>query len=224
MKIIEKQGKSTSKIISEFMAENNLQLDDFKFEVVEEGSNGFLNLFGGKPTKIKFLVPDVEEKIKEFTEGLLLRSGVANAEITVSLVNNVYKVDIGNVQNAGFLIGKDGKFLDSFEHILNQMINKVEKKKLRISVDVDGYRSRRVEALLIKVKSIIDKVIERGRSITLEPLSSENRRLVHQFVEKESKLKTMTVGNGRFKRIVILPPNAKKKQPRNNKSAKPGRN
>ena len=41
MKIIEKQGKSTSKIISEFMAENNLPLDDFKFEVVEEGSTGF---------------------------------------------------------------------------------------------------------------------------------------------------------------------------------------
>jgi spoIIIJ-associated protein len=223
MKIIEKQGKSTSKIISEFMAENNLQLDDFKFEVVEEGSTGFLNLFGGKPTKIKFLVPDVEEQIKEFAEGLLLRSGIANAEISVSLVDNVYKVDIGNVQNAGFLIGKDGKFLDSFEHILNQMINKVEKKKLRISVDVDGYRARRVEALLSKVNSVINKVLERGRSITLEPLNSENRRLVHQFVEKKSKLKTMTVGNGRFKRIVILPPNAKKQQ-RNNKSAKPGRN
>ena len=223
MKIIEKQGKSTSKIISEFMAENNLQLDDFKFEVVEEGSTGFLNLFGGKPTKIKFLVPDVEEQIKEFAEGLLLRSGIANAEISVSLVDNVYKVDIGNVQNAGFLIGKDGKFLDSFEHILNQMINKVEKKKLRISADVDGYRARRVEALLSKVNSVINKVLERGRSITLEPLNSENRRLVHQFVEKKSKLKTMTVGNGRFKRIVILPPNAKKQQ-RNNKSAKPGRN
>lgn len=215
MKIIEKVGKSTSKIIAEFMAENNLELDDFKFEVVEEGSNGFLNLFGGKPTKIKFLLPDVEEKIKEFTRGILSHSGITDAELKVTFKDNSYLVDINNVQNAGFIIGKDGKFLESFQHLLNQMINKVEKKKLRVRVDVDGYRTRRSEALLVKVKSITEKVIEKGKSITLEPLSSGNRRLVHQFVEKESKLKTMTVGNGRFKRIVILPPNAKK--PRNGK-------
>jgi len=210
MKIIEKQGKSTSKIIAAFMAENNLELDDFKFEVVEEGSSGFLNLFGGKPTKIKFLLSDVEEKIKKFASEMLTRSGIDSADISVSLRDNAYLVDINNVQNAGFIIGKDGKFLDSFQHLLNQMINKVEKKSLRIRVDVDGYRARRSEALLAKVKSIAEKVKEKGRSITMEPLSSGNRRLVHQFVEKESKLKTMTVGNGRFKRIVILPPNAKK--------------
>lgn len=219
MKIIEKKGKSTSKIIADFMAEQQLELDDFKFEVVEEGSSGFLNLFGGKPTKIKFLLPDVEEKIKEFAHGMLIRAGIANADLSVKFNDNTYYVEINNIQNAGFIIGKDGKFLDSFQHLLNQMINKVEKKKLRLKVDVDGYRARRRQALLDKVKSISEKVLERGKSITLEPLSSGNRRLVHQFVEKESKLKTMTVGNGRFKRIVILPPDAKK--PKRGKKSKP---
>ena len=161
----------------------------------------------------------MEEKIKEFAHGILIRAGIANAEIKVKFKDNTYYLEINNVQNAGFIIGKDGKFLESFQHLLNQMINKVEKKKLRLKVDVDGYRERRREALLDKVKSISEKVIERGKSITLEPLSSGNRRLVHQFVEKESKLKTMTVGNGRFKRIVILPPNAKK--PKHEKKAKP---
>ncbi|MCK4957221.1 MAG: Jag N-terminal domain-containing protein [Candidatus Cloacimonetes bacterium] len=210
MKIIERQGKSTSKIIAAFMAEFKLELDDFKFEVTEEGSAGFLNLFGNKPTKIKFLVADIEEKIKEFTLGMLSKAGVEDANIKISFKDNVYFVDINNVQNAGFIIGKDGKFLESFQHLLNQMINKVEKKKLRLRVDVDGYRARRKDDLLVKVKSIIEKVKDRGRSITMEPLSSSHRRIVHQFVEKESKLKTMTVGNGRFKRIVILPPNSKK--------------
>lgn len=219
MKIIEKQGKSTSKIISNFMAEHNLKLDDFKFEVIEEGSNGFLHLFGGKPTKIKFLLPDIEENIKQFANGMLTHAGIEAADIIVKFKDNTYFVEINNVQNAGFLIGKDGKFLDSFQHLLSQMINKVEKKKLRLRVDVDGYREKRREALLVKVRAIAEKVKDRGRSITLEPLSSGNRRLVHQFVEKESKLKTMTVGNGRFKRIVILPPNSSKPN-RNGKDKK----
>ena len=66
MRNIIKEGKSTSVIISAFMKESNLKLDDFKFEVIEEGSKGFLGLFGTQPTKVKIILPDVGEKIKDY--------------------------------------------------------------------------------------------------------------------------------------------------------------
>ena len=87
------------------------------------------------------------------------------------------------------------------------MINKAEKKKFRIRLDVDGYRKRREDTLIEKVRSISDKVKKRGKSITMEPLHAANRRIVHQFIEKDRSLQTMTIGEGEIKRVVILPAN-----------------
>jgi len=81
---------------------------------------------------------------------------------------------------------------------------------VRIKLDVNNYRKRRKIALLDKVKRVAEQVKKRGRSVTIEPLPAENRKLVHQLIEKDKALKTSTVGNGNLKRIVISP-NAKKK-------------
>jgi spoIIIJ-associated protein len=207
MRELVKEGKSTSAIINEFMKEFKLKLDDFKFEVIEEGSNGFLKLFGSKPTKIKFFLTDVSEKIKEFAEGILGRMNVEFNSIQVKQEDGRYNVHISGSKDPGFIIGKEGKLLDSLQHLLNQMINKAEKKKFKIRLDVDGYRKRREDALIEKVRSISDKVKQRGKSITMEPLHAANRRIVHQFIEKDKSLQTMTIGEGEIKRVVILPAN-----------------
>ena len=203
MKTIEKQGKSTSHVISNFMKEHNLKLEDFKFEVIDEGKKGFLG-FGGKPTIIRFTMPDVTEKIKEFTSELLSKINVEIKAIDIKIKDKIYHVNITSNGDSGFLIGKEAKMLDSMQHLLNQMINKHEKKQLKLKVDVDGYRNRRKDALLNKVKDIADKVKTRGKSITMEPLHSANRRIVHKFVEKDKALRTMTIGEGEYKRVVIL--------------------
>ncbi|HPR17581.1 MAG TPA: RNA-binding cell elongation regulator Jag/EloR [Candidatus Cloacimonadota bacterium] len=222
MQSIIKEGKSTSVIISDFMKEKNLTLDDFKFEVLEEGSKGILGLFGAKPTKIKFILPDSDEKIKEYTEGILQRINADYRSIDISLKDNVYYINIKS-NDPGYLIGKDAKMLDSIQHLLNQMINKLEKKQFKLRVDVDGYRDRRKDALMEKVKDISEKVKTRGKSITMEPLHAANRRLVHQYVEKDTNLRTMTIGDGELKRVVILPavggdePEVKKKPQRTNR-------
>ena len=207
MRELVKEGKSTSAIINEFMKEFNLKLDDFKFEVIEEGSSGFLKIFGSKPTKIKFYFADVSEKIKEFTEGILGRMNVEYELIEVKQEDGYYNVHISGSKDPGFIIGKEGKLLDSLQHLLNQMINKAEKKQFKIHLDVDGYRKRREDALIEKVRSISDKVKKRGKSVTMEPLQAANRRIVHQFIEKDKSLQTMTIGEGEIKRVVILPAN-----------------
>ncbi|MDO9577266.1 MAG: RNA-binding cell elongation regulator Jag/EloR [Candidatus Cloacimonadales bacterium] len=220
MRTVIKEGKSTSAVISEFMKESNLKLDEFKFEVMEEGSKGLLGLFGAKPTKVKITLPDVTEKIKEFVEGILQRIDAKYTSITVNFKDHVYQVDIRS-EDPGFIIGKDAKMLDSLQHLLNQMINKQEKKQLKLKVDVDGYRQRRQDALLDKVKDISEKVKEHGRSITMEPLHAANRRLVHQYVEKDKNIRTMTIGDGEFKRVVILPANSTEVIPAKKTTSRP---
>lgn len=249
-------GKSTSKIISDFMQEHNLGLNDFKFEVVEEGSSGFLGLFGSKPTTIKFtykeskahlIKPKVQNVVKgskkndkkikknivkknrlkkesttnsnpediikmtkEFTQGILAKMNITSGDVEVTQDNGIFYVTINNSKDAGFIIGKEAKLLDSFQHLLNQMINKAEKKNIQVIIDVDGYRDRRKKALVEKVDSIAKRVKETGRSYTFEPLHAGNRKVVHQQIEKDSALRTRTIGDGSRKRVVILPANKTK--------------
>ena len=255
-------GKSTSKIISDFMKEHNLGLNDFKFEVVVEGSSGFMGLFGAKPTTIKFTykqskanlvkpkpqnVPKQNTKIrkikskkvtkkntvkreaavssnpdeiikmtKDFAEGILAKMNITTGNVEVTQQDSTYMVTINNSKDAGFIIGKEAKLLDSFQHLLNQMVNKAEKKKIQIIIDVDGYRDRRKKALLEKVDSIAKKVKDTGKSYTFEPLHASNRKVVHQRIQKDSSLRTRTIGDGSRKRVVVLP--AKKAVNRNPKS------
>lgn len=220
MRTVIKEGKSTSAVISAFMKESNLKLDEFKFEVIEEGSKGLLRLFGAKPTKVKITLPDVTEKIKEYVEGILQRINAHYKDIKVAFKDHAYQVDISS-EDPGFIIGKDAKMLDSLQHLLNQMINKQEKKQLKLKMDVDGYRQRRQDSLLDKVKDISEKVKEHGRSITMEPLHAANRRLVHQYVEKDKNIRTMTIGDGEFKRVVILPANSTEDIPRKKPNTRP---
>jgi len=223
MKEILREGKSTSKIIESFMAEFDLKLEDFKFDVVEEGTSGFLNLFGGKPTKVMFTVPDVSDQISKFTKGVIEKLNVQYSDLKIVNKDKTYFVEICGVKDPGFLIGKDARLLDSMQHLINQMINKQERKQIKLRIDVDGYRQRRKDALMEKISAIAEKVKQRDKSITLEPLPASNRRLVHQFIEKDKDLRTMTIGDGEYKRVVILPSsgnNDRPRRPRNN--SKPG--
>jgi len=205
MREIIETGKSTSIVIAKFMKQKNLQLEDFKFEVINEGTKGFLGLFGSKPTTVKFTLPDITNRVKQYAEELLRLMTIDNCGVKVTKKKDRYLVALESSENAGFIIGKDGKMIDSFQSLLNQMLNKQEKQKLKIDVDIENYRNRRKQSLLAKIKTISNKVKKNGKSITMEPLTATDRKTVHRFIEKNSSLKTMSVGSGREKRVVILP-------------------
>jgi spoIIIJ-associated protein len=203
MKTIQREGKSTSSVISGFMKEFNLQLEDFKFEVVEEGKRGFLGLISSKPTVIKFTVSDGADSIAEFTRNLLDHMMIEYEDVKVKEQNNDFEVEITGVKEAGFVIGKEARVLDALQHLVNQMINKEQKKSIRLELDVDGYRQRKAQQLVEKLKVVAERVKKTGRSYTFEPMNAVLRKTIHQFVEKEEKLQTMTIGRGESKRVVL---------------------
>ncbi len=223
MKVIEREGKTTSAVINSFMKEFGLDLQDFTFEVVEEGSKGVLGLFGSKKVKIKFMLPDSSERIKSFTQTLMDKMNVRYESITCEANNGIYEIKISSAEDAGFLIGKEAKLLDSLQYLITQMISKAEKAPIKVKLDVDNYRKRKEDALVDKVKSIAEKVKTRNKSITLEPLHAAHRRVVHKQIEKDKDLKTMTIGEGSQKRIVIMPA-AKLPENSNKKDYEPKRN
>ena len=203
MKTIEREGKSTSSVVKEFMKEFNLQYEDFKFEIVDEGKIGFLGLFFSRPTVIRFTVSGVEDSIKNYVQGILDNMDVIYEGIQVEEKREKYFIEIKGAKEAGFLIGKEARNLDAIQHLVNQMINKQEKKSMQIELDIDGYRERKNQQLKERLKVVAEKVKKTGRSYTFEPMNAVRRKIIHKFVERENKLQTMTIGRGDSKRVVI---------------------
>ena len=93
--------------------------------------------------------------------------------------------------------------LDNLQYLINRVFEN-DRQVERIYLDVDGYRERQADNFLKPYLSQIIKVKLSGKPVTLEPMNAAERRIIHQFVEKENGLRTLTIGEGEKKRIVIF--------------------
>ena len=102
------------------------------------------------------------------------------------------------------LIGHRGETLAALQHIMNS-INQQTNDKHYIVVDVSGYKAARADRLAEKVKQDAAKVIETGQTHRLRPMNSAERRVVHMALADIDGVKTESEGEGRDRRVVIVP-------------------
>lgn len=211
MKQVEKRGVSVAAVIESFCHEVKLRPEQLKYEIIQQPSNGLFGLFGKKEAVVVFSIQEMEEKIEAFASRLLELMGIPFRSITVEKQREYYYIRLVEVKDAGVLIGKEGRFLESLQHIINRAFDKNSDTN-HIFVDVDGYRERQENKLIQKVMPLFNKVKRSKKSITLDLMSPAERRIIHQFVEKDPELRTLTVGEGKLKRIVIFPQNGEETQ------------
>ncbi|PID27980.1 MAG: hypothetical protein CSB55_06455 [Candidatus Cloacimonadota bacterium] len=204
MKTIERKGKSEFAVVTDFAKEFDIPRTKLKYEVIDQGSKGFFNLFGAKPVRIKFFLEDNFQGLKSFVSELLGKMKIETELIQIKNEKDGIKVIITAPEFKGFLIGKDGKMLDSIQHLLNRYMKKHDEQSPTVNLDVDNYRQKKVEKLLSRVSYISDRVRSSGKSFTMDPLIAQDRKLIHQFIEQQQDLRTLTVGKGAKKRIVIM--------------------
>ncbi len=205
MKTIEKEGKILEQIINDFKEETNLVDGQFKYEILDEGSKGLFNMFGVKPMQVRFSILELEDKLGAFLENLLKKMNVEFGSIDVKKEDNIYYLTVLGALEPGFVIGKQANLMNNIQHLLYRILDKEHVSDVVIKLDVDGYRQRKEETLMSRIDSIANRVIETKRNYTLNEMSAADRRVVHQHIEKNFKLKTMTIGSGELKRIVIMP-------------------
>ena len=134
---------------------------------------------------------------------LLQRMNV-EAEVNSSLKEGDVCVDITGDKD-GILIGRHGRTLEALQVIINRMVNKRTKEPVRIVVDIDGYRSRRADALARMAVRVGDRVKTTGKPMTLGPFNAHDRRIIHIALKDDPSLRTESIGEGLIKKISIIP-------------------
>ena len=105
----------------------------------------------------------------------------------------------------GILIGRRGQTLSCLQYIIRLIVAHRVKARVPITVDVEGYKQRRDEALRVLAWRIAEQVKVRGVAFTLEPMLAYERRIIHLALADHSDITTQSVGEGEARRVVIQP-------------------
>lgn len=150
-------------------------------------------------------IEDIEErkeKIEQFLEQLKFK--ISNSEINykVEIKDNTIEVEIYG-ESLGYLIGYRGETLNSLQVILSSIANNSYNTKVRIILDIEGYREKRKKVLEDLAVKVSKTVLKTGKSITLEPMSAYERKVIHNKLQENEKIYTHSVGEEPHRRIVI---------------------
>ena len=106
-------------------------------------------------------------------------------------------------ENLGMLIGRRGDTLDAIQHLTNYTLNRDAAKRARISVDAENYRGKREESLQRLAAKVAGKVVKYRRNVTLEPMNSYERHVIHAALQDMPDVTTYSTGTEPNRRIVV---------------------
>ncbi|HOY66886.1 MAG TPA: RNA-binding cell elongation regulator Jag/EloR [Candidatus Ozemobacteraceae bacterium] len=130
--------------------------------------------------------------------------GVTDVELVDRVADGVWTVDAAGT-NVSQLIGKHGRTLDAIQYIVNIIANKGREGRAKLVIDVEGYREKRHKGLVQLANRMYHKVIDSGRQVELEPMSTLDRRTIHLALKDRNGIETFSKGTEPMRRVVIAP-------------------
>ena len=187
--------------------------------VVREGRPGIMGLGAEEAVvRVQSLLPapelgsDVAQAAKSILERLITLMGVAGSvvspapppvqngdETSAALAFDITGDDLG------IIIGRRGQTLASLQYMVRLIVNHQLKSWVPIVVDVEGYKQRRYQTLRALAWRMAEQVKAREAPFTLEPMPAYERRIVHLTLADHPYVITQSVGEGAFRKVVILP-------------------
>ena len=212
MDFIEVSAKTVNDAITEACQKLTVTSDKLEYEVIEEGSSGFLGI-GSKPAVIKARIKSsVEDSAKDFLKDIFAAMDMTVVvDVKYDENDNSMNVDLSG-DDMGVLIGKRGQTLDSLQYLVSLVVNKNTENYIRVKVDTENYRQRRKETLENLAKNISYKVKRTKRPVSLEPMNPYERRIIHSALQNDKYVTTHSEGDEPFRHVVVV----LKKYERNN--------
>lgn len=116
-------------------------------------------------------------------------------------------------QDEELLTEKEGALLDAFQLFFKRMLqHQMPDARVNVSFDCNGYRDESSKALVDLAEKLKEKCLEQGRSVYLRALPPKDRKIVHQHLANDERVRSRSVGDGLYKKIKIYPVKNQNKQ------------
>lgn len=218
------EGKTTNEAIEKGLKELKVSKNKVEIKVLEnEEKRSFFSILTPRVVKVEIRLKeekveekkvvkkssvskeekdDAKQKIEEFLNDFLNKLPTQGLKYTISEENEVINVDITG-EDTGYLIGYRGEVLNSIQTVISNIASKDSHEKVKVLVNIGGYREKRKKDLEVLAMKIAGSVIKSRKAITLEPMTAYERKIIHTKLQENDKIKTYSVGEEPFRKVVV---------------------
>ena len=221
------EGKTTNEAIENGLKELKVSKDRVEIKVLEnEEKRSFFSILAPRVVKVELTLREekkvpvkpkkdieinkqdlekAEENVEKFLKELI-KNLPENTEYNIEKTDMGLNVELnGSRTQLGFLIGFRGETLYAMQNILSAIASKHTTTRVRVILDIQGYKEKREKTLKELAQKVAKTVIRTGQPIKLEPMQAYERKIIHSKLQSNKKVYTASVGEEPYRRIVIYP-------------------
>ncbi len=220
------EGKTTTEAIENGLKQLNVSKNMVDIKVIDEEKKSFFSILTPRVVKVQLTVKEDKEPysakenkrksneneeeikaeiekikvfLKEFTEKQPIK------EINWEVKQNGFdiEININGGNEISYLIGYRGETLNALQTVISSIINKEHLEKIRVHVDINGYRQKRIKTLEELALKVSKTVLRTGKSIALEPMTAYERKIIHSALQGNSKITTFSKGEEPYRKIIV---------------------
>lgn len=219
------EGKTSTEAIEKGLKELKASKKDVEIKILEdEEKKSFFNILAPRVVKVEMTLKEKKTgeiqttiKNKEISKENMEKAQKQIEKFLKEFIKNVGKeIDYqikqqdGNTiyveikgEDSKVLIGYRGETLNALQTILIAIAGKNITEKIHVNVDILGYREKRKKVLEDLAQRVASGVIKNRKSVTLEPMTAYERKIIHTKLQDNEKVKTESIGEGEHRRIVV---------------------
>ena len=199
-------GKNVDEILSNICAEKNCQLSDIEYNVLDE-KKGLLGI-GSTVTIEAFTSQDVKDFIFDYLGSYFTEM---NQSVAIEIIvgkqkdfdNEICYKTILDAENNAVIIGKNGQTLRAISFVVKSAVMNTFKRKINVVIDVNHYKETRYKRVRAMAKRIAKEVATSHVDVELDPMPSDERKVIHQFLQNFRNITTTSIGEGNKRHLVI---------------------
>jgi spoIIIJ-associated protein len=190
-------AKTVEEAVELASKEFGLPIDQLNYQITLEEKK----LFSKKAEIVVYELSDVISFAEQYITTIMTDLKL-DVTVKTELEDSVLKITLNTSHNS-VLIGKNGQTLQAINMMVRQAVGNKFKKHYRLLVDINQYKNDKYEKL-IKMAIRLAKDVSRSKvKAVLEPMSSDERRVIHNALSKFNHVKTESIGQGHKRQIII---------------------
>ncbi|MDO5557228.1 MAG: RNA-binding cell elongation regulator Jag/EloR [Clostridia bacterium] len=212
------EGRTTNEAIENGLKELKVSRDMVEIKILEENKKNFFSILNPRVVRVELTlkkqkvkkeyqvntenIEDVKKLTEKFIYDFIKKLNISEIEVNTIIEDGCIKVNLRG-KELGFLIGHRGECLQSFQTIVSSIVNKNINPRIRVIVDIEEYREKREKTLKELADKISKTVYKTGKSVTLEPMSAYERKIIHSRLQDNKRIRTHSIGEEPNRRLVI---------------------
>lgn len=225
------EGKTSTEAIEKGLKELKLRREDVEINILKDDQKrSFFSILEPRIIKVEIIkkekiekqdrresiikkekhemskegIEKAKENISKFLDEFIKK--FSKEEISYEITNDDFYITIRIFgENTNSLIGYRGETLNALQNIISSIANKNIEEKIRVILDISGYKDKRKKVLEELADKVSRTVVKTGKKITLEPMPAYERKIIHSRLQSNTKVITQSVGEEPHRKIVIEP-------------------